>query len=84
MLWKRGLIMCGAWILGATALSVIALTLKGEILEGELGTGAESRTKRGEQAEKEGEHGQVAHHAESQPCRLCGFLQSPTEKRACG
>ena len=28
MLWKRGLITCGAWILGATALGAIALTLK--------------------------------------------------------
>jgi hypothetical protein len=60
------------------------LLAEGEILEGELGTGAEGRAKRGEQVEKAGERGQAAQHAKSQPCRLCGFLQSPTEKRASG
>ena len=36
---------------------------KGEVLKGELGTGAESRAQGGEQVQEEGEHRQLAHDA---------------------
>ena len=56
------------------------LLAEGEILEGELGTGAESRAQGGEQVQEEGEPGQAAHDAKCRPSRLFEFLSSPTEK----
>ena len=59
------------------------LPAEGEILQGELGTGSESRAKGGEQVQEEGNHDWVAHDVTGRHLPY-GFPRSQTRTRPSG